>query len=270
MNNKKLTMEELNYVQKEISHKGKSISKTYILTLVLGLLGVHKAYLDKTKSGVVRAFLTLLTAGVLLNINSTMSNISFSAKTAKEVLAQNAILAVVFISLTFIGIIWTLIDLILIPKWIKEIDLKNEAIATEKAVQARYVSEHLLKDQLSKHLIEQVKKEVGVKINEEIEKALNVLQTGDKQKEVYKYKAPLLSEDAMVHKDINQIIEEDLNHKEDNKEYPDHKSQVNIDILKPDEIKEEFEEDIQTISVPLSELVEKSDIDYGVRSLSVN
>ena len=157
MDKNKLTLEELNYVQREVSVKTRNLTKAYMLAVFLGPLGIHRAYFGKTKTAVLKTITTIALIGTIVLIVLQMANINMTIEATRSLLVDNAKLAVPFISLSFIWLTWTLADLFLIPKWKRQWDDKNREKASADIIQGRYVSTQLLRNQLSEELIESAK-----------------------------------------------------------------------------------------------------------------
>lgn len=254
MRNEKLTIQELEYVQNEVKFKRKSMPGAYSLAIFLGPIGIHRTYFGKLKSGVAKAFLTLLTGATLGAVLSTMTGTPLTAQTVGAALRYNAVLGILLIGLTAINVTWSIVDLFLIPSWVKEFNNRNERIATKKAIQARYVSEHLLKDQLSSVLIEQVKKEVEENISVEMNKMLDDYK--EHNLSLNKYKIPSLPKDDLnTPKDFEAVVKEDIEYVDDKTEYADAENQIDISTIKPDDIVEEYKNEIEPIPAPLSEII---------------
>lgn len=166
MSDKKLTLEELDYVQKEVATYTKSLTAAYIFAIFLGFLGIHRAYFGKKKTAVVKSLITIFGGITLGLIVKNMATLDLSSELTMEVLTANAALAIPFIALFLIGLGWYLIDLFLIPKWKKDWDGKTREKATVDVVQGRYVSTQLLRAQLSEELVQNAKAQAVNKIEE--------------------------------------------------------------------------------------------------------
>lgn len=164
MKHNKLQIDELNFVQSEMNYKNKSLKGSYVLGILLGFLGVHRAYLEKLKSGVLRAVLSLSTILIGLIILSTTID-------GGLVLSEgiNSFLGLLFIVNLGVSVIWYVVDLFLIPSWVEEINLRNEKAAIEKAIQSRYVEEHILKKEIVEEVIDKVMVKVKRTIDEELD-----------------------------------------------------------------------------------------------------
>lgn len=174
-----LTIEELEYVQSEVENKGKKLPLTYVLALILGWLGVHRAYLGKTKTAIVRAVTSLATAltAVAMMANEDIVNVSIESLTMQD-RTYSSMMMTLFLGLVIIGFLWTIYDLYLIPKWIKEDIASIEENATEDAIKARHFSEHLRKELLSRTLVEDITNDVTEKVTSKLEETIN--ETYDK------------------------------------------------------------------------------------------
>lgn len=167
--NKKLTIDELKYVQNEVAYKGKSIKGSYVLAVFLGFLGIHRAYFGKTKSGIARALISIAAIAAGGIIFSSVST-GMSAEAIGAAMVYNTVLAIVFLGLTAISVVWGVIDLFLIPRWIQELDETNEQIATERAIQSRYIKEHLVGDAVVDDLVEEITEKIKIAVYTELKK----------------------------------------------------------------------------------------------------
>ena len=166
MSDKKLTLEELNYVQKEVANNTKSLLSSYSLAIFLGSLGIHRAYFGKKKTAIIKSVITFLGGVNLGLIVKKMATIDLSSELTLEVLTANATLAVPFLTLFLIGFGWYLVDLFLIPKWKRNWDEETKEKATVEVVQGRYVSAQLLRELLSEELVQDAKEQAVDKIEE--------------------------------------------------------------------------------------------------------
>lgn len=144
MKHKKLQLDELNFVQSELNYKKKSVLGSYVLGMFLGPLGIHRAYLGRTWSGLLRAVTTFATIGVGAIVLILEANWQ-----PKDIEISSSIFGLLFIALIGLSLLWQIADLLLIPGWLREMDDTNEEIAVEKAIQSRYVEEHLLKREIT-------------------------------------------------------------------------------------------------------------------------
>ena len=157
MSNKKLTLEELEYVQKEVNTNTKGLPAAYLLAIFLGPFGIHRTYFGKKRSAILKAIVSLFGATALLMIISNMTTLDLNAGITGEILANHATLAIAFVLPTLISGIWSFVDLFLIPKWKRTWDENNKNKAVEEVVQARYVKGQILRKELTEELIEQAK-----------------------------------------------------------------------------------------------------------------
>lgn len=169
-----LTIEELDYVQSEVENKGKKLSLTYILALILGPLGVHRAYLGKTKTAILRAMTSLATmlTAVAMMANEDIVNVSIETLTMQD-RTYSSMMMTLFLGLIIIGVFWSIYDLYLIPKWIREDDSLIEEKAEEEAVKSRHFSEHLRRELLSRTLIEDITEDITAKVTSNLENTIN-------------------------------------------------------------------------------------------------
>lgn len=166
MSDKKLTLEELDYVQKEVATYTKSLPAAYLFAIFLGFLGIHRAYFGKKKTAVVKSLITIFGGITLGLIIKNMATLDLSSELTMETLTANAALAIPFTILFVVGLGWYLVDLFLIPKWKKDWDEKTREKATVEVVQGRYVSTQLLRAQLSEELVQNAKAQAVNKIEE--------------------------------------------------------------------------------------------------------
>lgn len=180
MDDKKLTLEELKYVQKEVANKEKSITVAYLFAIFLGFLGIHRAYFGKKKTAILKGLVTLLATTTLFQIMDIMSSIDMNSELTMAIMTTNAAVAVSFIGLFSIGILWYFADLFLIPKWKKDWDNVNKTRATLDAIQGRHVSTQLIRNQLSEEIVEGAKIQAIQQIEEILlkldKKELNTLR----------------------------------------------------------------------------------------------
>lgn len=266
MDNKKLTFEELNHVQREVSYNTKSVPLTYILSIFLGFLGIHRVYFGKNKSAIIRSLVTLINGIILFMIASNMANIDVNSELVTDVLAYNAVLAIALILFTIINISWSILDLFLIPKWKRDLDYNLKKEATDKLIQARYVSEHLLKEQISKELVEQAKREIVIKVDEMLK-----FMNEEKLSELGKTLIPALEdnivfnekpkeEKSIQEETYEEPIEEKAAYEELYKESIEEEVYGNLneeEIAEEEIYKESHEEEIADYEEPYKESVEE-------------
>lgn len=246
MNNRKLTIDELFYVHSEVNRKQKSVFGSYALAILLGPIGVHRAYLGKFKSGLARAALTIITLAVLLTAVATVDVAGVDTATLNDVLVYNAVIALLLIGLATANVIWSIVDLLSIPKWIKETEEAHENIAAEKAIQSRYVAEGLLKKGVSENLYKEVKKEVTESISSEVNEKLKKLNLGQDVEFRPKHALPSYKYCFGTQEEFD--LETAFC-----KQTQEYENQISIDNLFPEEISEEHIEDVQNIPEDLIE-----------------
>ena len=256
MNNKKLTIDEYLYVRSEVNSKQKSVFGSYALAILLGPIGVHRAYLGKFKSGLARAALTIITLAVLLTAVTTVDVAGVDTATSNDVLVYNAIIALLLIGLATANVIWSIIDLLFIPKWIKETEETHENIATEKAIQSRYVAEGLLRKGFSENLYKEVKKEVTEAISSEVNEKLKKLNL--RQDVEFRPKHTLPSYGYRFGTQEEFDLETAFC-----KQAQEYENKISIDDLFLEEILEEHIEGVQNIPENLIEDVGLEDIDFS-------
>lgn len=169
MNNKKLTFEELEYVQREVSMNTKNLTVTYLLAIFLGPFGIHRAYFKKKETAILKTFLSLFAAVSFAMIVLNMTTLDLNARITREILVNHATLAIAFVLPTIISVIWSFVDLFLIPKWKRDWDENNKNKAIEEVIQSRYVKEQMLKKEIDVELIEQAKLDTIKEIQKIIE-----------------------------------------------------------------------------------------------------
>lgn len=157
---RKPTLEELNYIQKEVEEKGKKTNVAYTLSFTLGLLGVHLGYLGKTTSAMLRAVLSIviLIFIVLANAN-TIAFLQDYELTSR--LQQNSSAIFIFLIIMITAqVLMLLRDISNIPAMIEETNGEIEKEASEKIKQAMYAEEAIMKGEAYNAVIEFVSKKV--------------------------------------------------------------------------------------------------------------
>ena len=228
MSNKKLTLEELEYVQKEVNTNTKSLPVAYLLAIFLGPFGIHRAYFGKKKSAILKAIVSLFGATAFLMIILNMTTLDLNARITGEILANYATLAIAFVLPTLISGIWSVVDLFLIPKWKRTWDENNKNKAVEEVVQARYVKGQILRKELTEELIKQAKLDT---INE-IKRIVDDLDKEELNK-LNVVKMPKLPEISEIEEEIHDDKLSDNNVEEiENEEeiYDDELSDNNVEI----------------------------------------
>lgn len=175
MNN--LTMDEMKYVQDELRLKGKKLSISYILLIFLGLLGLHLAYLEKTKLAIIRALLTVSTIATLFPIRSAVLTSEVSGVTMELQQYSSALLVVCSI-LAFTATLWQLYDLFFLPSMVTKVNNKIEEKASQDAIMSRNLEGLLVENEVADRMIERVSEkitsEIDNKIKEVKDKALSI------------------------------------------------------------------------------------------------
>lgn len=163
--NEKLTIEELQYVQREVELKGKSLGISYLLLILLYPLGVHYAYLQKAKLTVLRVIFTLMTVFSIYPILDIFGKMGTQGTTL-ELQQRMSSLLVIFGLLILANFIWLIYDLISIPKMTAEFNKKIEDEAGVKTLQARNVIGKIREDEVSKVVIERIMESVYTAVPE--------------------------------------------------------------------------------------------------------
>lgn len=202
MNNKDLTLEELEYVQKEVQFNTKNMFVAYLLAIFLGSLGLHRAYFGKRNTAIIKAVISIIIALVVgyVFVNTGIATIQADQLTG-SILAQYATLATVILFLGGINLTWSLIDLFLIPKWKRMHDELNRKKAHEEMIVARHTYEQLLRERVSEAVLEKVQKEVLDKIQEKMDQV--VFEANLESAEL-----PQFSEEVLVQDEVELVQDE--------------------------------------------------------------
>lgn len=175
MNN--LTMDEMKYVQDELRLKGKKLSISYILLIFLGFLGLHLAYLEKTKLAIIRALLTVSTIATFFPIRSAVLTSEINGVTM-ELQQYSSALLVVYSILVLTAIFWQLYDLFSLPSMVTKVNNKIEEKASQDAIMSRNLEGLLVENEVADRMIERVSEkitsEIDNKIKEVKDKALSI------------------------------------------------------------------------------------------------
>lgn len=175
MNN--LTMDEMKYVQDELRLKGKKLSIAYILLIFLGFLGLHLAYLEKTKLAIIRALLTVSTISAFFPIRSAVLTSEIIGVTM-ELQQYSSALLVVYSILVLTTIFWQLYDLFFLPSMVTKVNNKIEEKAAQNAIMSRNLEGLLVENEVADRMIERISEkitsEIDNKIKEVKDKALSI------------------------------------------------------------------------------------------------
>lgn len=175
MNN--LTMDEMKYVQDELRLKGKKLSISYILLIFLGFLGLHLAYLEKTKLAIIRALLTVSTISAFFPIRSAVLTSEIIGVTM-ELQQYSSALLVVYSILILTAIFWQLYDLFFLPSMVTKVNNKIEEKAAQNAIMSRNLEGLLVENEVADRMIERISEkitsEIDNKIKEVKDKALSI------------------------------------------------------------------------------------------------
>lgn len=123
-----LYIDELEFINSEVNRNGKSVWKSYTFAILLGWAGVHRFYIGKPKSALCRFGLSTLLSILAIATLIVPTNIE-------------SVLGISILVLFAISVVWQIVDLFLIPKWINKIDYDNEEKAFSEIVDIRGVSE---------------------------------------------------------------------------------------------------------------------------------
>lgn len=175
MNN--LTMNEMKYVQDELRLKGKKLSIAYTLLIFLGFLGIHLAYLEKTKLAIIRALLTVSTISAFFPIRSAVLTSEINGVTM-ELQQYSSALLVVYSILVLTAIFWQLYDLFFLPSMVTKVNNKIEEKAGQDAIMSRNLEGLLVENEVADRMIERVSEkitsETDNKIKEVKDKVLSI------------------------------------------------------------------------------------------------
>ncbi|AVL02741.1 TM2 domain-containing protein [Pediococcus pentosaceus] len=100
-----LTDQELLLVNSEVEKNKKSIAVAYILCIFFGSIGGHRYYMGKTGSAIAMTLITVLTVGFGV----------------------------------LVTVIWSFVDLFLIPGWLKDNQNSVEAAAAQNVLTRRQI-----------------------------------------------------------------------------------------------------------------------------------
>ena len=165
MNN--LTMDEMKYVQDELRLKGKKLSISYILLIFLGLLGLHLAYLEKTKLAIIRALLTVSTISTFFPIRSAVLTSEINGVTM-ELQQYSSALLVVYSILALTIIFWQLYDLFFLPSIVTKVNSKIEEKASQDVIMSRNLEGLLVENEVADRMIERVSEKITSEIDNKI------------------------------------------------------------------------------------------------------
>lgn len=154
---RKPTLEELNYVQKEVANKGKKTSVAYMLSFPLGFLGAHLAYLGKTAGAITRSLMTIVIVILIILANSTAVEFLKNPQLTNQIQQNSSAIFIFLIVISIIQILFLIKDVSTISETVSEINLKIEEESQEKLKQARYAEESILKGEVYKEIVEATK-----------------------------------------------------------------------------------------------------------------
>lgn len=158
--NRKLTVDELNYVQREVKLKGKKLSTSYVLALFFGFLGIHLGYLERTKAAVLRALLTVLIIVTYFPVKAAVVA-SETGGITTQLQQYSSTLFVAYVALVVLNISLMMYDLINLSSMVGKVNEKIEAKAGIKVIEANHVEGKIREDETSDRLV--------IKISEKLE-----------------------------------------------------------------------------------------------------
>lgn len=174
--NERLTFEELQYVQNEIKIKGKSLFLSYILLVLFSSIGIHYAYLERVKSAILRVVLTIITIGALYPIIGLTTKLQIEGVT-RELQQQSSFVFAMNLILISLNILWTIYDIVLLPKFVRIANEKTEQKAMNRLYISRNVESAILETALTSKMVEEISSKVDLSVSrklreskEEIEK----------------------------------------------------------------------------------------------------
>lgn len=174
--NERLTFEELQYVQNEIKIKGKSLFLSYILLVLFSSIGIHYAYLERVKSAILRVVLTIITIGALYPIIGLTTKLQIEGVT-RELQQQSSFVFAMNLILISLNILWTIYDIVLLPKFVRIANEKTEQKAMNRIYISRNVESAILETALTSKMVEEISSKVDLSVSrklreskEEIEK----------------------------------------------------------------------------------------------------
>lgn len=191
---RKPTLEELNYIQKEVEEKGKKTKVAYILSFTLGLLGVHLSYLGKASQAMARAALSIIIVVFIFLANANTIAFLKDYELTSRLQQNSSAIFIFLIGMITLQLLMLLKDISNIPNMIEETNGKIEAEATEKIKQAMYAEESIVKGEAYKNVVDSVSKRVIEIQSGNFEKEIeSTLKQFDRVKKEYLESGKLLS-----------------------------------------------------------------------------
>lgn len=159
-----LTMDELKYVQDEVQLKGKRLWLSYVLILLVGNLGIHLGYLEKTKTAVLKALLNISIIAMFFPIQAAVISAETYGITI-ELQQYSSTLFVLHMSLILASLFWMMYDLVALPSMVKKVNNKIESDSKTKTFQSRNVEGKIRQDETSDRMIELISGKLSSEIN---------------------------------------------------------------------------------------------------------
>lgn len=168
---RKLTIEELNYVQNEVKLKGKKLGVAYVLALLFGFLGVHLGYLEKTRTALMRALLTILVIASYFPVQAAVIASETNGITT-QLQQYSSTLFVVYMVLLSINVILMMYDLIKLPSMVSKVNEKIESKMSTRVIEASNVEGQIREDETSDRLVDKISE----KLKSEIESKSKMIE----------------------------------------------------------------------------------------------
>lgn len=183
----KLTMDELKYVQEETKLKGKRISVAYILAILLGVLGIHLSYLEKTKLAIVRGLLTIILITVPFPIRALVETAQTQGVTM-AIQQYSSATFVLYVLVALASLSWFIYDLVNLPAMVNKVNRKIEARAAVKVREARNVEGQLRDEAISNFIIDEIYSRITTAVERQIKENSDFID-----KDLSSMKAQLMS-----------------------------------------------------------------------------
>lgn len=168
--NERLTFEELQYVQNEIKIKGKNLFLSYILLVLFSFIGVHYAYLERVKSAILRVVLTIITIGALYPIIGLTTKLQIEGVT-RELQQQSSFVFAMNLILIFLNILWSIYDIVLLPKMVRIANEKTEQKAMNRIYISRNVESAILETALASKMVEEISSKVDLSVSRKLKES---------------------------------------------------------------------------------------------------
>lgn len=173
--NERLTFEELQYVQNEIKIKGKSLFLSYILLVLFSSIGIHYAYLERVKSAILRVVLTIITIGALYPIIGLTTKLQIEGVT-RELQQQSSFVFAMNLILVFLNVLWTIYDIVLLPKLVRIANEKTEQKAMKRIYISRNVESAILETALASKMVEEISSKVDLSVSRKLKESKDEIE----------------------------------------------------------------------------------------------